>query len=195
LPAINEPVPDIGLETDFSTLPPPSGPLDNFSFSSYSTSWDQNSSFQVPFLSELGTKNAEEYTMVPRPDNLSSRRPSRICPDIFIHDPLLRGLTKRLLEESWYLDGAPERQISEKEARLGIGLVGKSIFLAYARTIPDSATRTRWRCLICEASDGTTNQTNPKYAYGREERILKHIRHHFVHRPWVCGGQCGTAEW
>ena len=69
----------VPLETDFATLPPPSGPLDSFSFSSYPTSWGQSSSFRVPFLSEeLGTKNAEEYTTVPRPDNLSSQRASRI---------------------------------------------------------------------------------------------------------------------
>ena len=125
----------------------------------------------------------------------SSRRPFRISPEVFTQNPLLRALTEVLLKETWYIDGVQERKITEEEARLRIGPIGKSVFLAYARSIAGTAPQTLWSCLICEALDSSTNQLNPGYTYTREDRILKHIRHHFEHRPWVCSGKCGTTRW
>ena len=196
-PPSNGPIHNYGLEKQISTVLPPSGSPYMPSFSPYSTTWAPDNLLQQPLLSEVLCRRTpkEEPSVVRLPKqhgltSVPSRRPFRISPDIFLNNPLLRGLTKELLEESWYLAGAPERKISKEEARLGIGPVGKSIFLAYARSTLDSATRIHWSCLICDASDGVTNP-----AYIREDRILKHIFHHFNHRPWVCRGQCGITRW
>ena len=124
---------------------------------------------------------------------LSSQRPFYIRPEIFILNPLLLALTEQLFQETWYINAAEERLISEEEARLRLGPAGKSIFLAYTRSFPGNASRTHWSCLICEAANGAANQIVP--GYGREDRILRHIRHHFRHRPWICSGQCGRAQW
>lgn len=166
---------------------------------STSMSWVQNSVLPPPSEMnepELGAGNDNEEYKGSKPHIFAtalSRRPFRVSPDIFTHNPLLRQFTEQLLNESWCINGAQERQIREEEARLRIGPVGKSIFLAYARSILEGSTRNRWVCLICEASNGATDQI--LHRYSREGRILTHIRHHFEHRPWVCGGQCGRTQW
>ena len=159
---------------------------------------DENGLSQRSLIEEMGPKNATNNYMGPKLHNifpLLSRRPFRVSPEIFTHNSLLRAFTERLLMESWFINGAQERQICEEEARLRMGPVGKSIFLAYARSIAGVTPQTLWSCLICEAVDVSTKQFNRGYTYSREDRILKHIRHHFEYRPWFCSGRCGTARW
>ena len=148
-------------------------------------------------IEEVGLSNATEDYTGPKLHDLaasSPRRPFRVSPEIFIHNSSLRALTERLLKETWCINGAQGCQVSGEEARLRMGPVGKSIFLAYARRM-GVAPQTLWGCLICEALDGSTNQLNPGYTHNREDRILKHIHHHFEYRPWFCSGRCGTTRW
>lgn len=158
---------------------------------------DEKNFLQQQFqVEKLSPEHPKEDSMGPTIHNfssLSSQRPFHISPEIFIHNPLLRALTKQLLQEPWYINGDQERLISEEEGRLRLGPVGKSIFLAYARRISSANSRTHWSCLICEAPNGTADQIVSGYA--REDRMLRHIQHHFKHRPWVCSGQCGTTHW
>jgi hypothetical protein len=189
----NGPNPNFGRGTQFSAPPAPSRAPQTSPYSSDSTTWELDGPPQQPFLTESCPEN--RFIAGSKLHNLSSRQPFRISPDIFVHSPSLRTLTEKLLQESWYINGAPERRISEEEARLRIGPAGKSVFLAFARSTPGDVPRTLWFCLVCEASDGATNPLSSRSTYTREDRILKHIRHHFEHRPWVCSGQCGTGGW
>lgn len=193
----NDLVPNLGFETHFPTLPPLSGPHLSPN-SPYSVTWNQRSSPQQPrLIQEFGSGSAEEASLMVsnrhNPSSSSSRRPFRISGDTFFQNPLLYALTEQLLKEPWYLDGAPERRISQEEARSQVGPVGRSIFLAYARRVRSNGAQALWVCLICQASNSAADQI--AIGYSREDRILKHIRHHFDHRPWVCSGQCGTTGW
>lgn len=117
---------------------------------------DENGLSQRSLIEEMGPESATNNYMGPKPHNIfpsSSRRPFRVSPEIFTHNSSLRAFTERLLMESWFINGAQERQICEKEARLKMGPVGKSILFAYARSIAGVAPQTLWNCLICEAVD------------------------------------------
>jgi hypothetical protein len=108
---------------------------------------------------------------------------------------MLRTLALQIFSEPWFINRQTERNLTGKEASSGLGTAGKSVFLAFATRLRHGSARVgRWRCLICDTLP--VKLSNGKgYTSAREDRILKHIRHHFGHRPWVCGGQCGMGEW
>lgn len=112
-----------------------------------------------------------------------------------LSNPKLQALVLQIFSEPWFLNDQPERNLTDEEATDGLGFTGRSVFLAFASRLRDGSVRAgKWRCLICDTLPVTLSN-GKGYISTREDRILKHIRHHFRHRPWVCGGQCGTEEW
>ena len=108
---------------------------------------------------------------------------------------MLHALVLQVFSEPWFINGQTERHLTDKEASGGLGFAGKSVFLAFATRLRDGCARVgKWRCLICDTLPVKLND-GKGYTSAREDRILKHIRHHFGHRPWACEGQCGTGEW
>lgn len=85
---------------------------------------DENGLSQRSLIEEMGPESATNNYMGPKPHNIfpsSSRRLFRVSPEIFTHNSSLRAFTERLLMESWFINGAQERQICEEEARLKNG--------------------------------------------------------------------------
>ena len=125
----------------------------------------------------------------------SCRHPVRVEPKVILSNQRLQALVLQILSEPWFINHQAERNLTDKEATDGLGFAGKSVFLAFASRLRDGSERAgKWRCLICDTLPVTLSN-GKVYIITREDRILKHIRHHFGHRPWVCGGQCGTKEW
>jgi hypothetical protein len=125
----------------------------------------------------------------------SCRRPIQVSPGVILSNPRLHALIRQIFSEPWFLNGKEERNVTDKEARSGLGSMGKSVFLAFAEPLRGRSSRAKaWRCLICDTLPAVLSD-GKGYTIAREDRILKHIRHHFGHRPWVCGGQCGTGDW
>ena len=134
-------------------------------------------------------------SLVPSCSASSCRRPIQVDPSIILSNPKLYALAFQIFSESWFLNGQVERNLTDKEASNGLGFMGKSVFLAFASRLGDGSARVgKWRCLICDTLPVTFSD-GKGYTTTREDRILKHIRHHFRHRPWVCEGQCGMGEW
>jgi len=127
----------------------------------------------------------------------SCRNPVPVEPSVILSDPKLQALVLQIFSEPWFLNGQAERDLMDKEAKDGLGFstTGKSVFLAFASRLRNGSARAgKWKCLICETLP-VTPSSGKGYTCTREDRILKHIRHHFRHRPWVCRGQCGMGEW
>jgi len=125
----------------------------------------------------------------------SCRHPVQVEPGVILSNPMLHALVLQIFSEPWFTNGRTERNLTDKEASSGLGFAGKSVFLAFATRPRDGSARVgKWRCSICDTLPIKLSNRK-QYTSAREDRILKHIRHHFGHRPWVCGGQCGMGEW
>ena len=108
---------------------------------------------------------------------------------------MLHALVLQIFSEPWFVNGQTERNLTDEEASSGLGFAGKSVLLAFSTRLRDGVARGgKWRCLICDTLPVALSN-GKGYTSTREDRILKHIRHHFGHRPWACGGQCGMGEW
>ena len=82
-----------------------------------------------------------------------------------ITDPTIHEIVAGFLVASWRLN-----QIEEP------AYVGKS---CYFQLIDEST----MMCRLCGKQER------------RAERLVSHLRGHFDHRPYSCGGQCGNKEW
>ena len=133
--------------------------------------------------------------LAPSGPGSSCRHPVPIEPGVILSDSKLHAFVLQIFSEPWFLNGQAERTLTDNEASSGLGFIGKSVFLAFASRLRDGPTRGgKWRCLICDTLPATLSN-GKEYTTTREDRVLKHIRHHFGHRPWVCGGHCGIGDW
>ena len=64
----------------------------------------------------------------------------------------------------------------------------RSIFLELLRKIPNH--QSKFECIV-PRSDGTPCAK----IFNRADRGLTHIRTHFDHRPFYCGGRCSNQTW
>ena len=125
----------------------------------------------------------------------SCRHPVQVEPKVILSNPMLHALVLQIFSEPWFVNGQTERNLTDEEASSGLGFAGKSVLLAFSTRLRDGVARGgKWRCLICDTLPVALSN-GKGYTSTREDRILKHIRHHFGHRPWACGGQCGMREW